>query len=95
MEFEWDEAKAAANLVKHGIDFLDAAAALRDPRKVDFVDRRRDYGEVRVRCICAAADALLTVIYTMRGEDRYRLISARKANRHEQRQYLEDRPLQA
>ena len=94
MEFEWDEAKAAANLTKHGIDFLDAADALRDPRKVDLIDRRRDYGEARFRCICAGPDALFAVIYTMRGEDRYRLISARKANRHEQRQYAQDRPLQ-
>ncbi|HML55821.1 MAG TPA: BrnT family toxin [Solidesulfovibrio magneticus] len=28
MDFEWDEAKRLANLAKHGIDFLDAKAAI-------------------------------------------------------------------
>ncbi len=93
MEFESDEAKAAANLAKHGFDFMDVASAIDDPRKVESVDRRRDYGEVRIRCICAGPDYLFSVIYTMRGEDRCRSISARRANRHEQRQYFEDRPV--
>jgi len=31
MEFEWDAKKARANLRKHGVSFLEASTALRDP----------------------------------------------------------------
>ncbi len=93
MEFEWDEAKAAANLAKHGVDFLDAALVLDDPLKIEIVDSRADYGETRIQCVGAGSDSVLFVVYTKRGENLCRLISARKANRYEQAQYAENRPL--
>ncbi len=55
MDFEWDEAKRQANILKHGIDFVDAVEVFRG----DFVeeeDRRRDYGERRYRAIAAWRD---------------------------------------
>jgi uncharacterized DUF497 family protein len=36
------------NLVKHGVSFAAAVRALEDPRKIEFIDDRFDYGEDRV-----------------------------------------------
>lgn len=38
MEYQWDPAKAAANLRKHGVAFSDAALALEDPRALTMAD---------------------------------------------------------
>jgi uncharacterized protein len=38
MEYQWDQAKAAANLKKHGIAFSDAALALEDPPALTIAD---------------------------------------------------------
>jgi putative transcriptional regulator len=46
MEFEWDPAKAASNLTKHGIDFDEAIAVFDDPRVLSIADLR-SYGETR------------------------------------------------
>jgi putative transcriptional regulator len=45
VEYEWNEAKAAGNLRKHGVSFTAAARALEDPRKVEIFDDRFDYDE--------------------------------------------------
>jgi uncharacterized protein len=78
MIFEWDEAKRAANLAKHGVDFeevrrFDWETAARRP------DSRRDYGEVRWRSSGFIGQRLYVLIFTWRGE-RVRVISLRKAN---------------
>jgi uncharacterized DUF497 family protein len=41
-DFEWDGAKAAANLAKHGISFEQARYVFDDPFAIDFVDDRED-----------------------------------------------------
>jgi hypothetical protein len=38
MEYQWDQAKAAANLKKHGVAFSDAALALEDPHALTIAD---------------------------------------------------------
>ena len=86
IDFEWDEAKADANLAKHGVRFADAAAVFDDPFALDFEDRSVDYGEIRRRIIGLADGRVLTVAYTERDET-IRLISARKATRTECREY--------
>lgn len=86
MEFEWDPRKATANLRKHGVDFADAATVLYDERAITIPDEGSDEED---RFVTLGMDALgraLVVVYTWR-EDRPRLISARKANSHERRQY--------
>lgn len=35
VRYEWDEGKAAENIRKHGVDFMDAIAALEDPNRVE------------------------------------------------------------
>jgi uncharacterized DUF497 family protein len=43
VEYEWDEAEAAANFAKHGVSFSAAARALEDRRKIEVLDDRFDY----------------------------------------------------
>ncbi len=84
MRYEWDNGKAAENLRKHGVDFTDAVAALEDRNRID---TRFEYGEERVQVIGMAGGDVLFVIVTLRDEDRCKIISARKATRHEQDRY--------
>lgn len=92
MDYEWDGAKAAANRRRHGIDFVDAIAAIEDPSRVEEVDSRLDYGEERMRILGMAAGNVLLVITTTRGADTCRIISARRATRHEQDRYYANHP---
>jgi uncharacterized DUF497 family protein len=87
VRYGWDGDKAAANYRKHRVDFSDAIAALEDPNRLEDIDAQLAYGEERVRVIGMAHDNVLFVIVTLRGEDVCRIISARKATRHEQDQY--------
>lgn len=45
--FDWDEAKREANLVKHGLDFVDALEVFGDPLRIERIDKRREYREER------------------------------------------------
>jgi uncharacterized DUF497 family protein len=49
MDYEWDDAKAAANLAKHGVDFADAIGALADPNRIEDIDDGVGYSEERTR----------------------------------------------
>lgn len=86
--FQWDKRKAAANLAKHGVSFEAARDIFKDPFAIDQTDDREDYGEERSTIIGMAHGRLLFVAYTMRGES-IRIISARGAEPHEQRDYHE------
>ncbi len=88
-DFEWDEAKAAANLAKHGVSFEQARTAFDDPFAIDFVDDREDYGESRLILFGMVENRLLVVAYTLKG-DKVRVISAREAEPHERRKYHEE-----
>lgn len=93
MEYEWDEAKASANLAKHGISFTAAARALDDSRKLEILDDRFDYGEERIQSLCMDHGEVLFVVTVMPDDNICRIISARKATRHEQEQYFQGGPL--
>jgi uncharacterized DUF497 family protein len=87
VQYEWDNGKAAENLRKHGVDFADAIAALEDPNRLEEIDTRFEYSEERIQVIGMVRGDVLFVIVTLRGEDSCRIISARKATRHEQGRY--------
>lgn len=87
VQYEWDNGKAADNLRKHGVDFVDAIAALEDANRVEEIDTRFVYGEERIQVIGMTHRGVLFVIVTLRDEDICRIISARKATRHEQDRY--------
>jgi len=86
MEFEWDPAKAEANLAKHGIDFDDAIGVFDDPAVGTEPDPRHYSGEMRYRAIGRVGETILLVCYTMRAKRR-RIISARRASRRERKAY--------
>jgi len=81
MEFEWDPAKNAANIAKHGIDFADAVLIFKG--KVLYESAEQDkYGELRIRAIGELNGKEIFVIYTPRAQKR-RIISARRARDYE------------
>lgn len=92
MDFEWDADKEALNLRKHGVRFSVAARVLLDPYRIEAYDGREDYGEDRWATIGYADPALLYVVYTVRHDETIRLISARKANEQERKQYRQAHP---
>jgi uncharacterized protein len=87
VRYEWDQGKAAENLRKHGVDFTDAIAALEDANRLEAIDRWSEYDEERIQVIGMARGDVLFVIVTLRDENICRIISARKATRHEQDRY--------
>lgn len=87
MEIEWDNNKAASNLIKHKIDFEDAKNIFLDINRLEREDKR-DYDETRIQVIGLVNQVVLFVVYTKRN-GRYRIISARRANKNEQRQYYQ------
>jgi uncharacterized DUF497 family protein len=89
MQIEWDETKAALNLQKHGVSFEDATLIFYDLGRIETYDGREDYNEDRWATIGLAYSAVLYVVYTVREEETIRIISARKAVPHEQKQYRE------
>jgi uncharacterized DUF497 family protein len=85
-DFEWDEEKAASNLVKHGVDFLTAAAIFENER-IEWDDDREDYGETRTIAIGRADAGVYRVVYTQRGPKLIRIINAKRAKKDERETY--------
>lgn len=80
---EWDEVKREANIRGHGIDFVDAASILFQenidiPSARNNEERRKATGQLNGR--------LVTVVYVRRGSN-FRIISARRAWKSEERAY--------
>jgi uncharacterized DUF497 family protein len=87
--FKWDPRKAAVNLKKHGIDFHEAATVLNDPISTTFPDQDHSSLERRFLTVgMSSRGSLLVVAHTEEG-DTVRIISARRATRHERRFYEE------
>jgi uncharacterized protein len=78
MEFQFDPAKAAGNVRKHGVSFADAEGVFMDPLALHRLDPDAEGEERFVAIGAGSVGHLLVVIYTLRGES-IRLISARRA----------------
>lgn len=89
LEFEWDESKASANLEKHGVSFLAAAAIFLNER-LERIDDREDYGEVRWIALGRVSMEVYRVVYSWRAENLVRIISAQKAGKDEQEIYYRE-----
>ena len=91
MQYEWDPAKAAANLAAHGVSFTEAVTVFED----DFALTREDpdsAGEQRFVTLGMSSFAqLLVVVYTYREPDVIRIISAWRTNRRQRLHYEKDR----
>lgn len=90
LRFEWDAGKADANIRKHGVSFETARLVFADPFHFSEVERIAD-GEVRWRTLGVVGGfTLLVVAHTWReanGGEVVRIISARRAEKHERRRY--------
>ncbi len=89
MRYSFDPAKRASNLTKHNLDLADAGQVIESAETVTFEDRRFDYSEERFVTLGRLGDTLV-VIVTAETEDHIRIISMRKADRHEQTIYREN-----
>lgn len=88
MRYTWDEGKRTANERKHGVEFADAVSVLDDLLALTIEDRDHD----EQRFVTLGMDAfgrLLVVVYTYPEPDIIRILSARKAEPHEYREYQE------
>jgi uncharacterized DUF497 family protein len=86
VKLAWDDAKRQANVRKHGIDFIDIEL-LFDGYTVTIEDDRVDYGEQRFVTFGAVHGRVVAVAHTEHG-DAIRIISARKATKHEEKSYF-------
>lgn len=87
MEFEWDTAKEAENLKIGRLSFEKAALIFLDPHRLTIQDTRTDYGEERFITLGEIESRVHVVVYCERRGNIIRIISARKANRREQKRY--------
>lgn len=88
MLWDWDDEKARTNLLKHKVPFELAIRVFQDPLHSSTGDDHET--EERWKTIGQVRNQLLIVIHTVPTEDvPGRIISARKATRHERRQYEE------
>lgn len=87
--FEWDPAKAALNLKKHGVSFADAAVSMSDPRAFTIPDPDAEEDERFVTLAASPAGQVLLTVYCY-IEAGIRIISSRKASPGERRTYEEN-----
>jgi uncharacterized DUF497 family protein len=87
VRFEWDEEKNKENIRKHELDFADAWEIFDAPMLTN-LDTREDYGEDRWISIGFLQNFIVVVTYTER-EDMIRIISLRKALKHERTRFEE------
>ena len=83
----YDEAKRRANIKNHGLDFVGVEAIFDHP-VVSQEDDRQAYGEQRINVLGLLDGQIVSMTCTERG-DTLRVISLRKATRHEARYYTQ------
>lgn len=91
--FDWDDAKSARCLLERGFGFDHAARIFAGP-VLERIDRRKEYGELRIQAIGKIDGCLYFVCFTDRvvdGESVRWIISARRAHEKELRQWLGNR----
>jgi len=88
MRYVWDERKAAANLKKHGVSFAEAATAFDDDLGAYYPDALHDDRFILIGY--SREQRLLFVVHAEVESDSIRIISARKATKHEKKHYEND-----
>jgi uncharacterized DUF497 family protein len=87
MKFTWDPAKAAQNLIDHGVSFDEATTVFGDPLAATIPDPDHSIGEERLLTMGQSSDGRLLVVSHTEEGDTIRIISAREATSHERRDY--------
>jgi uncharacterized protein len=88
VNLEWDEDKNQENIRNHGYDFADAWEIFEAPL-LEALDTRAPYGEDRWTGIGLLGNRIVVVTFTPRGSDTIRIISLRKALKHERKKFEE------
>jgi uncharacterized protein len=91
MWFEWDENKAAQNLVKHGVSFEEALTVFGDPLSDTFDDPDHSIDERRFIIIGISEKGRMLIVAHTDEEESIRIISARAPTREEREFYEESR----
>lgn len=84
----WDPKKATANLDKHGVSFDEATSAFDDPLGAYYPDTLHDDRFILIGH--SRQHRLLYVVHAEVRADAIRIISARKATKHEKARYEND-----
>lgn len=94
IRFDWDPAKAASNLRKHGVSFEEAQSVFYDEAALQFYDESHSSSEERFLLLGMSSGAnLLLVCHCERGRGGViRIISARKATKRESLFYGQRQP---
>jgi len=89
IQFEWDSHKADTDFQKHGLSFETACEAFFDPfvQSADVEEVDEEFREAIIGMTIAWK--LLYVVYTIRNEEKFRIISARPVTRSERKNYEE------
>ena len=82
MRFTWSEAKRRLNLAQHGFDFVDAPRVFDGPTYT-YEDDRFDYSEQRFVTLGVLDGLVVSIVHTEIPRQ-IRIISLRKATKHEQ-----------
>jgi len=92
--FEWDAARAKANVRKHGVGFEEARSVFYDEFAIQFFDEERSAGEERFLLLGMSTGARLLLVCHCECEagDIIRIISARKATPREAAFYGSETP---
>jgi uncharacterized protein len=86
MEFDWNPANCAIYIAERGIDFAEMVVGFADQARKVVRDTRKDYGEARYNMLAMVEGRVFHVTFTERGKITW-IISARKADKREQRRY--------
>ena len=89
MQFEWDPAKAAENLAKHGVSFEEASTAFRDPLSATGPDPDHSIGEERFVTFGVSSNGRLLIVAHTEHGGTIRIISARPVKPGERKIYEE------
>jgi len=83
VQFTWDDQKNRDNVEKHKIHFAQAVHVFSDPLRQEYYDGKHSIAEDRFLAIGFAENAVLIVSFTEPDTETVRIISARKAKKHE------------
>lgn len=88
-KFDWDEQKAALNLVKHKVSFAEAASVFYDGHAVTYSDGEHSHGEPRFLTFGLSDRQRVIVVSHVESDSGIRIISARRVTREERKIYEE------
>jgi uncharacterized protein len=90
VKFEWDPKKAASTLSKHGVSFEEALTVFADPLAKIFDDEDQSTEEQREIIVGHSVSERLLLVCFAAQEESVRIFSARKATKHERKDYEEN-----